>query len=187
MWSPGQQSLVTADVWASGFRTGPEWSAASVRGALGAYRAATRGLWSAHVAAEELTDPDPTVRALSTFDPTIPSLPPRSRLAETALAGSLERTLHLRTVTHSYMLDAAAFGAGSFRWDPASSARDQFGIAAIGVGLRLSPLRQGIATLRLDVGFPAMHSAGLSSRPFVGLSVSPWLGAGRQRDGRGSH
>lgn len=187
MWSPGQHSLVTADMWASGFRTGPEWSAASVRGALGAYRAAARGLWSAHVAAEELTDPDPTVRALSMFDPTIPSLPPRSRLAEAALAGSLERTLHLRPVTHSYMLDAAAFGAGSFRWDPASSVKDRFGIAAVGVGLRLSPLRQGIATLRLDMGFPVLHSAGLPSRPFVALSVSPWLGAGRQRDGRGGH
>ena len=187
MWSPGQHSLVTADVWAAGFRTGPEWSAASVRGALGAYHAAARGLWSAHIAGEELTDPDPTVRALSTFDPTIPSLPPRSRLAEAALAGSLERTLHLRPVAHSYMLDAAAFGAGSYRWDPASSVRDRFGIAAVGVGLRLSPLRQGIATLRLDVGVPVMHSAGLSSRPFVALSVSPWLGAGRRRDGRGSH
>ncbi|MEO7216864.1 MAG: hypothetical protein ABI026_01600 [Gemmatimonadaceae bacterium] len=187
IWSPGQHSLVTADVWASGFRTGPEWSAASVRGAIGAYRAATRGLWRARLAAEELTDPDPTVRALSTFDPTIPSLPPRSRLAEAALAGSLERTLHLRPITHSYMLDAAAFGAGSFRWDPAASVRDRFGVATVGVGLRLSPLRQGIATLRLDAGFPVTHTAGLPSRPFIAVSISPWLGAGRQRDGRGGH
>ncbi|MEO7104334.1 MAG: hypothetical protein ABI311_13135 [Gemmatimonadaceae bacterium] len=187
IWSPDKHSLVTADVWASGFRTGPEWSAASVRGALGAYRAATRGLWSARLAAEELSDPDPTVRALSTFDPTIPSLPPRSRLAEAALAGSLERTLHLRPITHSYMLDAAAFGAGSFRWDPAASVRDQFGIAAVGVGLRLSPLRQGIAILRLDIGIPVAHSAGLASNPFIALSISPWLGTGRQRDGRGVH
>lgn len=187
MWSPGQHSLITADAWASGFRTGPEWSAASIRGKIGAYREGVRGLWSMHLAAEDLTDPDPTVRTLSSFDPTIPSLPPRSRLAEAAVAGSLERTLHVRPITHSYMLDVAAFGAGSLRWDPAATLKDQFGIAAVGAGLRLSPLRQGIATLRLDVGFPVMHSAGLPSRPFVALSISPWLGAGRQRDGLGGH
>lgn len=187
MWSPGHQSLVTADAWASGFRTGQEWSAASARGALDAYRESVRGLWIVHMAAEEITDPDPTVRALSSFDPTIPSLPSRSRLAEAAVAGSLERTLHLRPVTHSYMLDVAAFGAGSFRSDPVATVNDQFGIVAVGAGLRLSPMRQGVATLRLDVGIPVMHSAGLTSRPFVALSISPWLGAGRQRDGRGGH
>ena len=186
MWGLGRHTLVTGDAWASGFRTGPEWSAATVRGALGAYREGVRGLWIAHIAAEELTDPDPTVRTLSTFDPTVPSLPRRSRLAESAVTGSLERTLHLRVVTHSYMLDAAAFGAVSSRWNPASTTRTRFSIAVIGAGLRLSPMREGVATLRLDVGFPVMRSAGLSSRPFVALGISPWLGAGRQRAGRGS-
>lgn len=185
MWSLGSRSLVTADAWASGFHTGADWSATSVRGALGVYRAGKRGLWIGHVAAEELTDPDPTVRALSTFDPTIPSLPSRSSLAEAALAASVERTLHLRPVTGSYMLDVAGFGAGSLRWDPVSTVRDQLGVLAVGVGLRLSPLREGIATLRLDAGFPVVHSPGVASRPFLALSVSPWLGAGRERAGRG--
>ncbi len=183
IWMPGQQSLITADAWASGFRTGADWTAASVRAALGAYRDAAHGLWIAHAAVEQLSDPDPTVRALASFDPTLASLPPRNRLAETAVAGSLERTLHVRRVTGAYMLDIAAFGAGSLRWDPAASVAERFGVAAVGAGLRLSPLREGVATLRLDVGYPVMHSIGLSSRPFIAVSISPWLGAGRHLEG----
>lgn len=187
MWTPGDHSLITADAWTSGFRSGADWSAASVRAALGAYRETTRGLWIAHAAAEQLFDPDPTVRALASFDPTLASLPRRNRLAEAAVAASVERTVHVRPVSGSYMLDLAAFGAGSLRWEPAASTADRFGVGALGVGVRLSPLREGIATLRLDVGFPVIHSAGLSSHPFVALSISPWLGSGRQRDGHATH
>lgn len=187
MWTPSKRSLITADAWMSGFRSGSDWTAGSVRAALSGYRDATRGLWIAHAAVEQLTDPDPTVRALVTFDPTLPTLPSRNRLAESAVAASLERTLHVRSVSGSYMLDVAAFGAGSFRSDPASSTAERFGVGALGAGIRLSPLREGIATLRLDVGFPVIRSEGISSRPFLAVSISPWTGAGRQRDGRAAH
>jgi len=46
--------------------------------------------------------------------------------------------------------------------------------------------RQGLSTLRLGAAVPAMQSSGISSRPFVALEISPWLGTARRRDGRES-
>lgn len=183
-WSGASAWLVTADAWGSGYRSGRDWSAASVRTRVAAYHGARRGLWRAVFSAEELSDPDPTVRALMSADPTLPALPPRNRLAEAATAGVVERTMHLRPVTRGYMLDAALFGAGSLRWDPTGTAADRLGVAVVGAGLHFTPFRQRLATVQLDLNLPIAHTAGIASRPFVALSIVPWLEAGRQRNGR---
>lgn len=182
-WMPGDRALVSADAWGSGYRIGQQWSAGSLRLALGADGPARGGRWTARLAAEQLSDPDPDVRALASADPTVAALPFRARLAETALAMSMERDFHLHRVTRAYMLDVAAVGAGSMRWDPAAGGQRP-AVAAVGMGLRLLPARAGMARIGLDVGFPLLRSGGVAGRPFFAISISPWLEAGRMRDGR---
>ena len=182
-WMPRNRFVLSADAWGSGYRIGQQWSAGSLRLALGADAAAWRGRWTARAAAEQLSDPDPDVRALASADPTVAALPSRARLAETALAISIERDFDVHRVARSYMLDIAAVGAGSMRWDPAAGG-ERPTVGAVGVGLRLLPARAGLARMGLDVGFPVLRSAGVPPRPFFAITISPWLEASRMRDGR---
>lgn len=205
IWSPGASLLLSTDAWASGFRSGPEWSAGSARATINVIRPAPRGLWSVRLAAETLVDPDPDVRALITGEPVLRALAARgslsgSGLAESALAASLERSVRLRGIGRTYALDAALFGAGAMRWDlPTRSALqsglgatggngggDRLYIGVLGAGLRLAPTRFGRATLRLDVGVPVIRSSALASRPFVAVSITPSFGSDRRRDGSGT-
>lgn len=203
--------LVSADVWASGYHplaAGGRWSAATARGSLGAVAPAPHGLWSARVSAEHLGTPDPDVRGLALSDPAQRAFPAAGRLAEAAVTASFERSRHLLGLTRNYMLDAALFGAGAVRWEtaapgaaalagvpglrPAISTRaaelagaERLSVASIGAGLRLTPTRFGPATIRFDVAVPIVRSGALSGRPYVGISIAPAFGLGRQRDGRG--
>ena len=183
LWMPGDRLLLSANAWGSGYRIGRQWSAGSLRLALGADAPARRGLWSARFAAEQLSDPDPDVRALASADPTVAALPLRARLAETAFAASIERDVHVHRLTREYMLDVAGFGAGSMRWDPAA-AGERPALGVLGAGLRLTPTRPGMARIGIDVGVPLLRSAGVNRRPFVAISISPWLETIRMRDGR---
>ncbi|HMG97056.1 MAG TPA: hypothetical protein VK565_12195, partial [Gemmatimonadaceae bacterium] len=56
------------DLWASGYSGASDWHSASIRAAVSAAHAAFNGLWELTLAAEQLTDPDPDVRALTIFD-----------------------------------------------------------------------------------------------------------------------
>jgi hypothetical protein len=190
VWIPSAGALLVADGWASGYRTPERWSAGTVRGSLLYLHAAPRGTWSARLFAEELFDPDPDVRALTSLDPTLPALETAARLAEAGVGASVERAVHLRPLSRSWMVDGAAFGAFSTRWDPAmhvvgAGSAERLNAAVLGVGLRLAPTKPGRATARLDVGFP-VFGTGAERRPFIGLSVSSWLDQGRRRDGRGA-
>lgn len=182
-WMPGDRLLLSADAWGSGYLIGRHWTAGSVRLALGADAPAARGRWTARFAAEQLSDPDPDVRALASVDPTLAALPQRARLAETALATSVERDVHLRRITSGYTLDVGGFGAASMRWDPAAGG-ERPSLGTIGAGLRLTPSRMGMARIGIDVGYPLLRSAGVPARPFAAFTVSPWLDANRMRDGR---
>lgn len=182
-WMPHDRLLLSADAWASGYRLGRQWSAGTVRLALGADAPAAHGRWSARVAAEQLSDPDPDVRALASADPTIAALPQRARLAEGALATSVERDLTVHRLARSYSLELAGFGAASLRLDPAAGG-ERTALGAIGAGIRLTPMRAGMARIGLDVGFPVARSAGIPNRPFIAFTISPWLEANRMRDGR---
>lgn len=184
IWMPVPDLLITSDVWVSGYARGGAWDAGGNRGALSLFKRAPRGMWTVRVAGEQLTDPDPDVRALATTDLTLRAIPQRSRLAESAVAGSLERSAHLVGLTRGYVVDGALFGAVSSRWDPAAKSTDRISIAALGVGLRLAPTRLGSASIRFDLGYPIAASSGVvRRRPFFGVTLSPWIEAGRSRTG----
>jgi len=180
---PGSRLLVT-DLWSSGYLGNVGWRAGSMRATVSYFGAARRGLWQARLAAEHLIYPDPDVRALATVDPVRTLLPRDSRLAESAFSALLERDVHVRALSRVYALDAAAFGALSLHQAPASAGVSRLYAGVLGLGLRLAPRSPGRATFRLDVGYPVTRSAGVPARPYIGVSVVPWLGADRERDGR---
>lgn len=199
MWRPGPRSLLVADVWASGYRTPARWTAGTLRAGLADHVAASRGLWSARLGGEWLFDPDPDLRAMVAADPTAGALPRDGRLAEAALAASLERDVRLRPISRSWALDGAAFAAASTRWDPVGGPSrgaptvggegepegGRLSVGVVGVGLRLAPTRLGRSTARLDVGYPVVRTSGVPVRPYVAIGITPWLQEGRHRDGRG--
>lgn len=197
MWRAGGRSLLSADLWASAYQTPGRLAAASLRGGVVYDRAARRGVWTARLGAEWLRNPDPDLRAMVTADVTTSALPDQARLAEGAVALSLERDVRVRKLSRSWGLDAAAFGALSAHWDPAAPAAgsdlalaggwqalERLDVGMLGVGLRLTPMRAGRATTRLDLGYPLIHPAGVRPRPVLAISVTPWLDQGRHRDGR---
>jgi hypothetical protein len=186
-WRPGRGSLVVGDVWASGYFGDERIDAATMRLGVTAFRAASRGLWKGQVGFERLFNPDPDLRGMASVDPTIAVIPRDSRLAQTGAFASLERSAHLFRLTRSWVLDGAAFGATSARWDAVAMEPEILHTAVLGGGLRLAPTKTGRGTFRLDVGYPVVASPTLHRRTFVALSVAPWFGDMRQRDGRQTH
>jgi hypothetical protein len=115
----------------------------------------------------------------------VPAIPFTRRLAESAVAISLERSAHLFGVTRGYVLDGAFFAAASSRWDPASASDTTMSVGIVGVGLRLNPRRLGGAGVRFDVGYPVLRSSPVKQRLFLRVSLSPWIEVGRARQGIG--
>ncbi|MDP1889683.1 MAG: hypothetical protein Q8K55_02225 [Gemmatimonadaceae bacterium] len=202
------RALLSSDVRASGYRSlgvgCGEWSAGTLRASITLVAPAGRGLWSTRVSAERLIDPDPDVRGLAIADPALRALPRGSRLAETALSASLQRSMHLLGARCGHVLDGVAFGVASARWDgatPVSLAARRMGsdplatelatpvgaenlyVGSLGLGLQLTPTRFGRAKLGVEVGFPVVRSPQLRGRPYVGLSITPAFGSGRRRGG----
>jgi hypothetical protein len=186
-WQPGSRSLVVADLWGSGYLGDERIDAATMRVGVSAFRAAPRGLWKGQLAVERLFNPDPDLRGMASIDPTIPVIPRDSRLAQTGAFASLERSARLFRLTRSWVLDGAAFGASSVRWDAVAMELEILHTAVLGGGLRLAPTKTGRGTFRLDAGFPVAGSPGLDRRPYFALSIAPWFGDMRQRDGRQAH
>lgn len=184
-WFPRRDMLATSDVWMSGYRNHDGWSGASERAAVSIYKQAADGMWIARVGAEQLTDPDPDVRTLASIDPTVPAIPFTRRLAESAVAISLERSAHLFGVTKGYVLDGALFTAASSRWDPASASDMTMSVGVVGAGLALNPRRLNGAGIRFDVGYPVVRSSPVRQRLFLRMSLSPWIEVGRARQGIG--
>jgi hypothetical protein len=183
-WLPTRSSRVVGDVWASGYTGAADWHSASLRAAVSADHAASNGVWELTIAAEQLTDPDPDVRALTIFDRALAFVPPTVRLAESALTMSVERTRHLRPVGSSLELDASVFGAYSRRWDPASSAAgsEDVSVGVVGLGLGVSPRKAGRSSIRLDYGVPVLAVPGVGRSPRFSITLTPWLETGRHRD-----
>ena len=185
VWLPSRSSLLIGDAWASGYAIGGRVSAATLRGSLRYLRAAPRGVWSLQLAMQRLTAPDPDLRAMSLFDPTLAALPDSQRLAQTVLAGSVERDFWVRAVSHSWAVGLDLFLGGSTRWDPARAAGEQVSLGVVGLGINLVPSRADRSMARIDIGIP-FAVGGTPRRGFyVGTSIVPLLGI-RQRDGRRS-
>jgi hypothetical protein len=187
-WLPTRSSRIVSDLWASGYSGAEEWHSASIRAAVSAAHAASNGLWEMTFAAEQLTDPDPDVRALTIFDRALTFVPPTVRLAESAVTMSVDRTRHLRPVGSSLELDGSLFGALSKRWDPAASTAgpEDVTVGVVGVSLGLSPRKAGRTSIRLDYGVPVLAAAGVRRSPRFSITLTPWLETGRHRDRNGS-
>jgi hypothetical protein len=187
-WLPTRITRVVGDVWASGYTRATDWHSASIRGAVSAAHAASNGLWEMTLAAEQLTDPDPDVRALTIFDRALAFVPPTVRLAESAVTMSVDRTRHLRPVGSSLELDGSFFGALSKRWDPAASTAgsEDVTVGVVGVSLGLSPRKAGRTSIRLDYGVPVIEATGVRRSPRFSITLTPWLETGRHRDRNGS-
>ena len=186
-WRPSDHSRIVTDLWGSGFRDRGTWQSSTMRGAMTADQGAPNGLWEVTVAGEQLTDPDPDVRALTMFDRLLHYLPPRSQLSETACAMSVERTRHLRRLNSAVVLDGGLFAATTWHWEPAApvtaavNRADPLAVSALGVSLSLLPSRQGQSLIRVDFGVPLGATAGVSRKPRLVLMVVPWLESLRHR------
>lgn len=186
-WLPTRRSRIVSDVWASGYSRLGKLQSSRTRAAVSVEHAASNGVWRISGAGEQLTDPDPDVRALGIYDRALAFVPKRVRLAESALSVSVERTRHLRSVGSALELDASIFGAVSKRWHPPQSANasEDFTVGVAGLGVALIPRRPGRATVRLDYGFPVTATPGIKRTPLLSITILPWLEASRHREKSG--
>ena len=183
---PAAGTIVTADIWSSGYWSSDSVSNGSLRMAAAVFQRARHGMWILRAASERIYNPDPDVFALSTADPMLRLLTPQSRLAESALNVGVERAFHLRTQEHRWVLDGALFATYSERHrsvDQAFTEVQNPRAIIIGIGLRQVRNQPTQAPLRLDIGRAAWRSHSLPDRWIVVLSTIPWLNGGRMRDG----
>jgi hypothetical protein len=187
VWLPTRGSILMLDAWTSGYlgrlidanhieRLSASW-----------YGAASGGLWGARLTAERMLELDPDLRQLSsmqTADYTAAAVSPYAARAGRALAGSLERSLHLLRVGASSVLDGGAFAAGSYRWQVADRTDDQIRAGVLGGRLRLLSANGAVSSVRVDVGYPVILSSGLPRKVFATVTVGALFDVSRQRDGR---
>ena len=101
-----------------------------------------------------------------------------------ALAGSIDRDVHLVHVGAASMLNIGGFVAGSYRWRVRDVDGGELGAGVVGARLRLLSANGTVSSIRMDVGYPVMRSAVVSSGPFLTLTYGTLFDASRQRDGR---
>jgi hypothetical protein len=184
-WLPSRSSLLISDLWASGYSVAGRVSSATLRGSLRYLRSAPHGVWSIQLGAQRLVAPDPDLREMALFDPTLGAVPDSQRLAATVVAGSIERDFWVRAVSHSWAIGLDVFLGGSTRWDPARGAGEHVSLGVLGLGLNLVPSRADRSMARLDIGLPIAASGAPRRGLYIGTSIVPLLGF-RQRDGRRS-
>ncbi len=185
MWLARRTTLFVTDVWAYGYYSDGGIESGSYRGQFAVYQAARGGQWLARISGERLLSPDPDVRALATVDPLIRFISPNTRLAESALLATVERSWHVWSPIRSFTVDGALFTTVSRReGNLTREVGDETTVyaAVIGAGVRLVPTTSGVGPGRVDIIYPLVRSPTLSRKIFLSLSVSPWLGADRHRD-----
>ena len=92
---PSSNTMVTGDVWTSGYYSADSISGGNIRLSLAIYQKAWMGMWIVRATGERLYNPDPDVFALSTIDAALRVLAPKSRVAERAVNVQLERSWRL--------------------------------------------------------------------------------------------
>ncbi|MDB4886199.1 MAG: hypothetical protein JWN79_1637 [Gemmatimonadetes bacterium] len=187
VWLPTRGSILMLDAWTSGY-LGRLVDANHIERLSAAwYGAGWRGMWGARLTAERLLELDPDLRQLSlmqTGDYTAPVVRPFAARAGRALAGSVERSLHLTRVGAGAVLDAGAFLASSYRWQVADRADNQIRATVIGGRLRVLSANGAVTSVRIDAGYPVVLSDGLRKRPFAIVTIGTLFDVSRQRDGR---
>lgn len=187
VWLPTRGSILMLDAWGSGYLGRLIDANHIARISASWYGGDTHGIWGARLTAERLLELDPDLRQLSlmqTADYTAPAVVPYAARGGRAIAGSVERTMHVVDVGVSSVLDAGGFLAGSYRWEVDSRPDDQIKAGVIGGRLRLLSANGAVSSIRVDVGYPVLLSAELPRKPFVVVTFGSLFDVSRQRDGR---
>lgn len=183
---PTTHIVVTGDVWASGYYLPDSLFNGALRGSLSLYGHGRRGIWAMRMAGEQLANPDPDVVALSTIDPMLHSLAPSTRLAESAVMVSLERSVTLLSREGRWAVDAVPFVQYSQRnrsVNLALAGPTYPRVLLVGIGWRRVRSQPTQAPLRFDIAKTVWESGGLPNRWVFVLSTQPWVALGRNRDG----
>jgi hypothetical protein len=182
--TPG--TVFTGDAWMSGYFNSDSVSNGRLRLAAAIFHRARRGLWILRVANERVYNPDPDVFALSILDPMLRAITANSRLAETALTITAERSLHLYSTEGRWALDGALFTTYSERHNSldntSGKATNQEAII-VGIGFRHVRNQPTQPLLAIDIGKTVWRNSSLPNRWIISFSTVPWLNAGRFRDG----
>ena len=179
-------TMLTGDIWTSGYYSADSISGGNIRVSLAIYRQAWRGMWIVRATSERLYNPDPDVFALSTVDAALRTLAPKSRVAERAVNVLLERSWHLISYQGRWAFDGAVTASYSARdrsIDEVSLTPTNPQALVVGIGFRHVRNQTAQAPLRLDIGRAVWRTKGLPDRWIIGLSTAAWINSGRTRDG----
>ena len=179
-------TVLTGDAWVSGYFNRDSVSNGKLRVAAALFQRARRGLWILRVTNERVYNPDPDVFALSMLDPMLRALTANSRLAETALTISGERSLHLYSAGGRWALDGALFASYTERHnslDYVSGVATNQEAIVVGIGFRRVRNQPTQPLVAIDIGKTVWRNTSLANRWIISISTVPWLNAGRFRDG----
>jgi hypothetical protein len=179
-------TVLTGDAWMSGYFNRDSVSNGRLRLAAAIFQRARGGLWILRVANERVYNPDPDVFALSILDPMLRALTANSRLAETALTITAERSLHLYSTEGRWALDGALFTTYTERHnslDNSSGMATNQEAIIVGIGFRRVRNQPTQPLVAIDIGKVVWRNTRLPNRWIVSISTVPWLNAGRFRDG----
>ena len=187
VWMPRRGEILMVDGWASAYVGRGVDRNQITRASLSYYSEAARGMWGLRVTAEQLSELDPDRRGLSLMplaDYTAPLLGYRVTRGSQSIAASIDRDVRVAQVGVASVLNLGGFLATSYRWRVDDLAGKDLKAGIVGARLRILSANGTVSSVRLDVGYPVIRSAVLSSRPFVVLTYGTLLDASRQRDGR---
>ena len=182
--SPG--TVLTGDAWVSGYFNSDSVSNGRLRLAGAIFQRARAGLWILRVANERVYNPDPDVFALSILDPMLRAITANSRLAETALTITAERSLHLYSTEGRWALDGALFTTYTERHnslDVSTGVASNQEAIVVGIGFRRVRNQPTQPLVAIDIGKIVWRNTSLPNRWIISISTIPWLNAGRFRDG----
>lgn len=187
VWMPRRGQILMVDGWASAYLGRNVDRNQITRGSLSFYSEAARGMWGLRLTAEQLSELDPDRRGLSLMplaDYTAPVLGYLVTRGGQSIAASVDRDVRVARVGAASVLNLGGFLATSYRWRVDDVARNDLKAGVVGARIRILSANGTVSSIRIDVGYPVIRSAALSSRPFVVLTYGTLLDASRQRDGR---
>jgi hypothetical protein len=187
VWIPVRGSVVTTDVWTSGY-IGDVRKNHVDRVAVNEYHQAPGGFAGSRLMFEQLLEIDPDLRGVTlagvAADPSFAAVPSIFRSANRAVFASTERAFHLAPVGRASTLDIGGFVAGSIRWDAPNTTTRSFGVATAGLRLRILSTNGLISSTRLDLSLPVRANTQIARHPLLSVSIAPLFDVVRQRDGR---
>lgn len=187
VWIPSRGHVLIADAWTSGY-LGDVRANHIDRLGVSEFNEAAHGFWGGRAMFEQLLELDPDQRGVTlasiNVDPTFSAVPRDFRGANRALFGSMEREFGLFPVGRASRIDAGAFTAGSLRWDARNATTESFGVATVGLRLRLISTNGLVNSTRVDIAFPVLANTAIPRKPLVSVSLGPLFDLVRQRDGR---